>query len=82
MSQLTLQRSASIAGGRIPALVDSAAWTNLHLAPGASFELSIPTYGALVFVAEAEINSIPTIGDSPGGDSSGTVPAGAVRVGW
>jgi ABC-type lipoprotein release transport system permease subunit len=80
MAQLTQARKGGIIGGAVPAFVDSAAWTNLHLSPGKTFELSFSTYGSLIFVAEGEINSIPTIDDNVSGSSSGDVPSGAVLV--
>ncbi|HEV2473666.1 MAG TPA: ABC transporter permease, partial [Chthonomonadales bacterium] len=80
MSQLAQARRGAINGGVIPAFVDSAAWANLHLSPGKTFELSFSTYGSLIFVAEGEINQIPTIDDNVSGSSSGDVPSGAVLV--
>ncbi len=80
MSQLAKARNGAIADGIVPALVDSAAWDNLHLSPGKTFELSFPIYGTLIFVAEAEINHIPTNNDSASGSSTGDVSSGAVLV--
>ncbi len=80
LSRLVQARRTSIARQVIPAIVDSAAWTNLHLSVGARFELTFSAYGPLFFVAEAEINHIPTISDNISGDSEGDIPQGGVMV--
>ncbi len=80
MSQLAQKRTGTVNGNKVPALVDQIAWQNLHLSPGATFELSFPTYGPLVFVAEQEINSIPTVSDTATGSSTDDVSEGAVMV--
>jgi putative ABC transport system permease protein len=80
MSLLVRGRSKGIASNVIPAIVDSAAWNSLHLSQGAQFELTFSTYGPLVFVAEAEVNHIPTISDTVNGDSASGIPGGGVMV--
>lgn len=72
MSQL---RHAATSG--VPAIVDTRAWQELHLSVGAPFTLSIQD-SALVFVAIAEVQHIPTVNDSldTPGTSDYTTPGG------
>lgn len=80
MSLLVQGRSKGIASNAIPAIVDSAAWNSLHLSQGARFELTFSDYGPLVFVAQVEVNHIPTISDTVNGDSANGIPGGGVMV--
>lgn len=78
MSLLMAQRKDAIAGNRIPAIVDSAAWQSLHLSLDKPFSLNFVPDGPLIFIPVAEVNLIPTIGDSV--STSGDVPAAGVLV--
>jgi putative ABC transport system permease protein len=80
MSMLAQKRQRAIAANEIPAIVDRIAWQNLHLSPGATFTLNFSAAGPLVFVAEQEINSIPTAPDSTTGSNTDDVSQGAVMV--
>ncbi|HZU67551.1 MAG TPA: FtsX-like permease family protein [Ktedonobacteraceae bacterium] len=64
----------------VPAIVDTAAWNNLHLSIGSPFTLTDYS-NTINFVAVAEVNYIPTVNDSA--QTSGTndyVPFGGVLV--
>lgn len=63
MAELRARRNTAIAKNVIPAIVDAAAWQNLHLSPGAPFTLQ-DYHGTVNFVAIAEVNGIPTINDT------------------
>ncbi|HYL42244.1 MAG TPA: FtsX-like permease family protein [Ktedonobacteraceae bacterium] len=67
MNQLATQRTAAISHKVVPAIVDDAAWSTLHLSPGANFALNFASgdYNDLVnFTAIARVDHIPTSGDS------------------
>lgn len=80
LSLLAQKRKSAIEANEIPAIVDRIAWQNLHLSPGATFTLNFSAAGSLVFVAEQEINSIPTAPDSTTGSNTDDVSQGAVMV--
>ncbi len=64
----------------VPAIVDTAAWNNLHLSIGSPFTLT-DLSSTINFIAVAEVNYIPTVNDSA--QTSGTndyVPFGGVLV--
>ncbi|HLH61976.1 MAG TPA: FtsX-like permease family protein [Ktedonobacteraceae bacterium] len=64
----------------VPAIVDTAAWNNLHLSIGSPFTLTDYS-NTINFVAVARVNYIPTVDDSV--QTSGTndyVPFGGVLV--
>lgn len=67
-ASLLSQRAEAATRHTVAALVDSAAWNQLRLSPGATFRLATPRSGAsqMQFVAIAEIAHIPTIQDSQG----------------
>lgn len=67
MRQLTLARPAALKASLVPAIVDTATWNALHLAPGASFTLNFSITSApdlVKFQAIAEVAHIPTSGNS------------------
>ncbi len=72
MAQLRAQRTGVLTTGRIPAIVDAAAWNALHLSLGAHFTLN-DAQGPLTYVAIAEVAHIPTISDSSNGTSGGVL---------
>lgn len=67
MAQLRGQRSYGITHLVVPAIVDTSTWNLLHLTQGATFTLNFSpiAYSDLVnFKAIAEVQNIPTSGDS------------------
>jgi hypothetical protein len=82
LSALLSQLKHAPDNGSIPAIVDALAWKELHLSAGGTFTLSVQN-GALVFVAEALVQHIPTVNDSL--DAPGTsdyTPPGGILVNY
>lgn len=79
MSGLIAQRKAALASSVIPAVVDAAMWNTLQLTPGAQFTLLFNNGdvvdGKVSFVANAEVNRIPTISDSTEANDTGEYTA-------
>jgi ABC-type antimicrobial peptide transport system permease subunit len=74
---------AQIAQGvnAVPALVDAVAWTALHLAPGAGFNISLPgVQTGVPLIAIAEVQHIPTVNDSlqTSGSAAYVTPGGII----
>ena len=80
MSQLRAGRSQGIASNVVPAIVDSATWTSLHLSPNTTFALNFFPYGPITLQAVAEVVHIPTISDSASVGGTDDVPSGGVLV--
>jgi ABC-type antimicrobial peptide transport system permease subunit len=67
MAQLRNLRSEAITSSVVPAIVDANTWDTLHLSAGTGFTLKFPSidYSAVMhFIAVAEVQHIPTPGDS------------------
>ena len=65
MQQLIARRAQVTQNGLLPALVDSTTWKQLHLTPGAHFQLSVNNpsdtgSGIITCIALAEVQRIPT----------------------
>ncbi len=74
------QKSAS-APVPIAAIVDALAWNELHLSPGATFQVALPgSVTPLTFVAIDKVQHIPTVNDSlvSTGTSTYSPPGGMV----
>jgi putative ABC transport system permease protein len=63
MQRLVAARASAKQSLVVPAIVDSAAWTSLHLTPGAIFQIS-DVNGTVNCKAIAEVQRIPTVNDS------------------
>ncbi len=83
LQQLKAQRQTAEASGYIPAFIDSAASSTLHLTNGNTFSLQIPgsSNGALRFIVVGKIALVPTIYDTVQLNSGFTQPVnGAILV--
>ncbi|MHB8597418.1 MAG: FtsX-like permease family protein [Ktedonobacteraceae bacterium] len=85
MKQFSAQRTTSIGSNLVPAAVDTAMWNALQLTPGAHFTLIFNDgnviNGSVNFVAEVEVNHIPTINDSTvASDTTDIVADGGMLV--
>lgn len=78
MAQLSAQRVSATAQGIIPAIVDSTAWSTLHLGIGTQFTLT-DANGTLKFTTIGRVEHIPTVSDSAE-FSSATLSSGGILL--
>lgn len=82
LAQLVAQRQTALRQGYIPAIVDSLAWNTLNLHPGETFDVHVQStlVENIRYVALAEVENIPTLNDSTGGDVGANLLSGHMLV--
>jgi FtsX-like permease family len=66
MKQLINGRASAAKDGVVPAIVDDALWTQLHITSDGKFTLAIPGHdGRMNFIVVARVAHIPPIADTP-----------------
>lgn len=82
LAQLVAQRQTALRQGYIPAIVDSVTWNALNLHIGETFNVHVQStlVKNIRYVALAEVQNIPTLNGSTGGDVGANLLSGNMLV--